>query len=88
MERHKITDECRGVKCDKIDGEFCRAYINPAYWWNKGRCPIPTISKEAEKEFKLNPLKASKQLYKGNLNLGYKLRKYQHSAKYNDGHKD
>ena len=82
MERCKITEECKAVSCKKIDGAFCKTYINPAYWWDKGRCPIPTISKEAEKEFKLNPLKASKQGYKGNLNLGYKIRRYQHSKKY------
>lgn len=86
MERHKVTDECRGMNCKKIDGEYCLAYPNPAYWWEiRGRCPIPSITKEAEEKFKLNPLKASKQQHKGNLNLGYKLRRYQHSKKYKDG---
>lgn len=85
MERHKITDECKAVKCKKIDGEFCKTYLSPPYWWGRGRCPIPSISREVEKKFNLNPLKASKLGYKGNLNLGYRIRRYQHSKKYNEG---
>ena len=83
-ERHKITDECRGVNCKKIDGEFCRTYCNPAYWWGKGRCPIPSISKEAEEAFKINPLKASKLSVRGTLNLGYKIRRYTHGKNYRE----
>ncbi len=86
MEREKVREECKACKCPKIvDGEYCATYISPSYWWNKGQCPIPTIPKEVVEKFKLNPLKASRQGYKGNLNLGYRIRRYQHSSKYNEG---
>lgn len=79
-----MVEQCVAISCKKIivnDGERrCSCYINPAYWWSRGRCPIPIIPKEAEKELKLNPLKASKIKMKGNLNLGYKFRSYKRGS--------
>lgn len=29
---------CSG--CDKVEGNFCSAYVYPAGWWEKGGCPL------------------------------------------------
>lgn len=86
MERQRIREECKAVGCKKIDGEFCLTYLNPSYWWDKGRCPIPTITKEVEKQFNLNPLKASKQKYKGKLSIGYKIKKGKYDKSWDKKH--
>jgi hypothetical protein len=79
MTHKPVAPECEG--CKRIvnhEGENCCAnYINPSRWWTYGRrCPMAThITKEMEAQFKLNPLKQSKLSKKGNLRLGYKLKK-------------
>lgn len=64
--KEKVHDKCIG--CKKVDSDqFCVVYIKPSIWWDKrGGCSIAThVSKEAVKEKKVNPLKASKKAKKG-----------------------
>ncbi len=48
--------------CERIDGNFCAAYIKPSAKWRIGNCVLAThiIHQEDEKKF-VNPIKASKR---------------------------
>lgn len=54
-DRQPIVDKCKdfeGRFCENIDeGEKCKVYIKPEYWWNAGNCPMAThtISKDTKK---------------------------------------
>ena len=64
-ERKDLVSNCEGCERAEVDINKCSAYINPAFWWVKGRyCPLSTNNiPEQKKEIvkKVNPLKASKR---------------------------
>lgn len=58
----KIIDKCVG--CNRIENEYCKAFIRPTVKWTagSGECPLANhIVHEAVEAKKINPLKLSKK---------------------------
>jgi hypothetical protein len=50
------------VPCSRIDGEYCKVYVNPEVKWKYHPCPFSQTAITEEQERMLNPIKASKRL--------------------------